>query len=205
MKSVSSSDLSAAYRAPEPSSAGANAFGGPRRRGTDVLMAINVAVFLAQFVSKDKLLLMGAKVVLLTLPDSSSIHGPRVPCLTCIHMHLSIGTGCLLSTAVMPYRPTLRVVRPLIQCFLLRLADYPLWLTYALGLLSCLPCAWKPIYKSHMLLNWNKSTVLTSFFGTLKHATLPDLPVSSIVQYTAPLDTVSCLLTQCVALNSLLH
>ena len=57
------------YRAPEPSSAGANAFGGPRRRGTDVLMAINVAVFLAQFVSKDKLLLMGAKVVLLLLPD----------------------------------------------------------------------------------------------------------------------------------------
>ena len=34
-----------------------------------MLMAINVAVFLAQFVSKDKLLLMGAKVVLLLLPD----------------------------------------------------------------------------------------------------------------------------------------
>ena len=83
-----------------------------------MLMAINVAVFLAQFVSKDKLLLMGAKVVLLTLPESSSIHGPRLPCLTCIHMHISIGTGCSLSTAVMPYRPILHVVRPLIQCFL---------------------------------------------------------------------------------------
>ena len=36
-----------------------------------MLMAINVAVFLAQFVSKDKLLLLGAKVVLLLLSDSN--------------------------------------------------------------------------------------------------------------------------------------
>ena len=63
--------LFAAYRTQVTASAGANEFGGPRRRGTDVLMAINVAVFLAQFISKDRLLLLGAKVVLALLPDSS--------------------------------------------------------------------------------------------------------------------------------------
>lgn len=38
-----------------------------------MLMAINVAVFLAQFVSKDRLLLLGAKVVLALLAESSPI------------------------------------------------------------------------------------------------------------------------------------
>ena len=118
MKSVSSSDLSAAYRAPEPSSAGANAFGGPRRRGTDVLMAINVAVFLAQFVSKDKLLLMGAKVVLLLLPASSFIswglspmsdvhsHAPqfrhRMLTVNCCHAVSSHSACCQASDPVLP-------------------------------------------------------------------------------------------------------
>ncbi|CAL5219996.1 g1938 [Coccomyxa viridis] len=46
---------------PARSSAGKNEFGGPRRRGTDVLMAINVTVFALQFLTKDKLLLWGAK------------------------------------------------------------------------------------------------------------------------------------------------
>ena len=71
-KSRSTRALYAAYRTPGPASAGANTFGGPRRRGTDVLMAINVAVFLAQFISKDRLLLLGAKVVFPHLPDSSA-------------------------------------------------------------------------------------------------------------------------------------
>ena len=47
---------------PARASAGKNEFGGPRRRGTDVLMAINVTVFVLQFLTKDKLLLWGAKV-----------------------------------------------------------------------------------------------------------------------------------------------
>ena len=52
------------YRVSAQSSTRGSGFGGPRRRGTDVLMVINVAVFAAQFLSKDKLLLWGAKVSL---------------------------------------------------------------------------------------------------------------------------------------------
>jgi hypothetical protein len=37
-------------------------FGDPRRRGTDVLMAINIAVFVAQLLTKQRLLTWGAKV-----------------------------------------------------------------------------------------------------------------------------------------------
>ncbi len=42
-----------------------NEFGGPHRRVTDFLLVLNAAAFIAQIVSKDRLLLLGAKVLLL--------------------------------------------------------------------------------------------------------------------------------------------
>ena len=40
-----------------------NEFGAPHRRVTDFLLVLNAAAFIAQIVSKDKLLLLGAKVL----------------------------------------------------------------------------------------------------------------------------------------------
>lgn len=40
-----------------------NEFGAPHRRVTDILLILNAAVYVAQLVSKDKLLLLGAKVL----------------------------------------------------------------------------------------------------------------------------------------------
>lgn len=41
-----------------------NEFGAPHRRVTDFLLVLNAAAFIAQIVSKDRLLLLGAKVLL---------------------------------------------------------------------------------------------------------------------------------------------
>lgn len=40
-----------------------NEFGAPHRRMTDFLLVLNAAVYIAQYFSKDRLLLLGAKVL----------------------------------------------------------------------------------------------------------------------------------------------